>query len=289
MSSLRSGTRALASLLILTAIGCSDANTASGGSGTIGVDASAPDVSDVVLDVTSDASFDVAGDEASALGDSISDAGLEDSALVDAEIVDPGSFAYLVVEPESIEFGEREEGEVVTEELELENAGTLQLTLTGIELMQQTGAFGTNLGQLFLGPGEKKSVMVTFYAGEPGEYADTLRISSNAANGAHVDVELHASVVVPQCHDQDGDGHGAGCVLGGDCDDSDPNVHVGAQELCNGLDDDCDGLHDEDFVGLGAACEIGFGGCTASGYKICAADMVSLQCSVNPVLSLIHI
>ncbi|MCP4805158.1 MAG: hypothetical protein GY913_04565 [Proteobacteria bacterium] len=36
--------------------------------------------------------------------------------------------------------------------------------------------------------------------------------------------------------DQDGDGY----VLDEDCDDTDPDVHPGAQEICNGLDDDCD-------------------------------------------------
>jgi len=39
--------------------------------------------------------------------------------------------------------------------------------------------------------------------------------------------------------DQDGYGNGIGC-LGSDCDDTNSAVHPGAQEVCNGIDDDCD-------------------------------------------------
>ncbi|MFT5585269.1 MAG: hypothetical protein ACI9VR_002857, partial [Cognaticolwellia sp.] len=59
--------------------------------------------------------------------------------------------------------------------------------------------------------------------------------------------------------DEDGDGFGDSalgapvCELiqglsaeGGDCDDADPQVNPGAQEICNDVDDDCDGLTDED-------------------------------------------
>ncbi len=56
--------------------------------------------------------------------------------------------------------------------------------------------------------------------------------------------------------DDDGDGFGldgSGALLcgagrtttPGDCNDLDPDVHVGGIELCNRLDDDCDGLTDE--------------------------------------------
>jgi len=46
--------------------------------------------------------------------------------------------------------------------------------------------------------------------------------------------------------DDDGDGWSPD---DGDCDDDDPTVHPGADETCNGIDDDCDGSVDEEVCG----------------------------------------
>ena len=50
---------------------------------------------------------------------------------------------------------------------------------------------------------------------------------------------------VTKCVDKDGDGYGDNCTLGSDCDDNDNMTHPGATEVCNGKDDDCDGVTDE--------------------------------------------
>ncbi|MBW2701598.1 MAG: right-handed parallel beta-helix repeat-containing protein [Deltaproteobacteria bacterium] len=49
------------------------------------------------------------------------------------------------------------------------------------------------------------------------------------------------------CVDHDRDGYGEHCELGPDCDDGIASVHPGAEELCNYVDDDCDGEEDEGF------------------------------------------
>ncbi|MCA9490213.1 MAG: thrombospondin type 3 repeat-containing protein [Myxococcales bacterium] len=89
------------------------------------------------------------------------------------------------------------------------------------------------------------------------------------------DVDGGAVDAVDAWRDGDGDGEGdpgapaslceptAGLVLNDlDCDDRDPDVRTGALEVCNGLDDDCDGVTDPDCPegeGGGSAAEEGCG------------------------------
>tara|TARA_Y100001970_G_scaffold293857_1_gene443903 strand:+ start:1620 stop:5849 length:4230 start_codon:yes stop_codon:yes gene_type:complete len=54
------------------------------------------------------------------------------------------------------------------------------------------------------------------------------------------------------------------------------------EEACNALDDDCDGLTDEDFT-LGEVCTVGLGICINSGVTQCRQDETDSECSVQPL------
>lgn len=94
--------------------------------------------------------------------------------------------------------------------------------------------------------------------------------------------------------DADADGHGVApskcmCVASAtypvanydDCNDADCVVYAGASELCDGKDNDCNGLTDEGYGTLGQACADGTGECFVTGTIVCAANGQSSQCSVQ--------
>jgi len=267
---------ALFAALFATIVGCSSAEISGGGGGSVDVDAGMGTDS-------LGGEMDAEDGDGLALtdGDPGDGAGDEDLPFQD----DTGllGYAYLVVEPPALDFGQRVPGEVITQDLLLENAGTRELLIEAVGFTIGLEAFSANVTQASLGPGQTKTVKVTFYADEEGVHEDTLRFESDAINAPELDVDIRGEVILPVCEDLDGDGHGIHCEAGADCNESDPNVHVGAPEKCNGQDDDCDGLHDEDYVGLGTECVVGLGECTAPGFKVCGPDQATLSCSVNPV------
>jgi hypothetical protein len=84
--------------------------------------------------------------------------------------------------------------------------------------------------------------------------------------------------VGPVCVDEDGDGYGADCPAGPDCDDANPEVAPGAVERCNHIDDDCDDATDESFVGVGDICFAGIGTCSRPGMLTCTEAGDGLFC-----------
>ena len=71
------------------------------------------------------------------------------------------------------------------------------------------------------------------------------------------------------CVSPDWDGDGDGYPASKDCDDTDPNIHPGAAEVCNGKDDNCDGKVDEGFDK------------DNDGYYTCAHPPVAADCDDN--------
>jgi hypothetical protein len=107
-------------------------------------------------------------------------------------------------------------------------------------------------------------------------------------NNCDLVIDRRFEVVYP---DLDGDGWGdpaaipvvvdvcepgwtsAGLAYGDDCDDADPEVHVGAAELCNGVDDDCDGERDEGWLTGPAWPDVdgdGYGDLSAPALEVCS-------------------
>lgn len=83
--------------------------------------------------------------------------------------------------------------------------------------------------------------------------------------------------------DKDQDGY---IVVQGDCNDNDPNIHPGAKEFCDHLDNNCNGQTDEDWkkdmaTHLGYPCTVGFGECQQSGSLLCSLDGLVTVCSVD--------
>mgnify|MGYP002399429884 CR=1 FL=1 len=123
-----------------------------------------------------------------------------------------------------------------------------------------------------------------------GGLCDPIARASWGGSAAHAGARLDADLMFgyETCPtdrfyaDADGDGYGnlsrpfefcswngfmpAGFVPApSDCDDTDASRHPGAAELCNGLDDDCDGFTDAQDPGLtAAACEVTDGVCAGS-------------------------
>jgi len=123
------------------------------------------------------------------------------------------------------------------------------------------------------------------YVNSTADYFGINRITCDQRDGCYSGTYRDYYVSGKNCYynvlitDNDNDGYDTQCDC--DCDDTNPNIHPGTQELCNGIDDDCDGQVDEGF-NVGGSCTVGVGACQASGVYVCSPDGTSSFCNATP-------
>lgn len=94
-------------------------------------------------------------------------------------------------------------------------------------------------------------------------------------------IETHLCQQPYDCYDLDNDGYGSFCEKGPDCDDSNPDIHPDAEEICgNNIDDNCNGVRDEFCKCTDGAIEVCYSGpegtkgkgLCVSGFQTCADE-----------------
>ena len=126
-------------------------------------------------------------------------------------------------------------------------------------------------GHSIVGIGYDDSSSNTIYIHDTWDYLTHTMTWGGSYSGMAL---LSVSVVNLTCIDNDHDGYGIGCAAGPDCDDNNPAVHPGATEVCNGIDDDCNGQTDE-----GLEQHLYYRDADGDGF---GSDNASEHCSLTP-------
>ncbi|NQW62646.1 MAG: hypothetical protein HQ461_07435, partial [Deltaproteobacteria bacterium] len=142
-----------------------------------------------------------------------------------------------------------------------------------------TNPDGASLGEACGESGDCASNLCFFLDDGAVGYCSNYCLDASNCGGEDFDCVLLANsggdvsrVCVPTtlCLDPDGDAYGIGpACAGADCDETSADIHPGNDEQCDAIDNDCDGLTDENTLGDGEACDTGLLGICGAGRRFC--------------------
>ena len=163
---------------------------------------------------------------------------------VDSDTVDP-TLPEIELDYTEYAFGDVPYGQFIPATITIFNAGGSDLTVTSIAT---EAPFEVNPLSGTIAAGGTMRLTVSIQPVTYASFAEDLVIQSNDEDEATVTVPLTAHTI----DDIDGDGHALLEAGGDDCDDADPDVYTGAEEVWyNGIDENCDGANDYDQDGDG--------------------------------------
>ncbi len=163
---------------------------------------------------------------------------------------EPGDLALT---HESLDFGDVPVGTWKTMQVGAENLGPGPVELLSATIFEGDDSQWriAREGEDLLDAGDFIIFSLTFEPTIRGDQSARLQLRTDQTADPTLYVDLLA-IAAASLDDSDGDGFSPS---EGDCDDDDPDIHPDAEELCNGIDDDCSGSlpeeeEDRDYDGL---------------------------------------
>ncbi len=155
-------------------------------------------------------------------------------------------FGNLTVEPCQFDCGQVAAHSTNTSTFSVSNTGSGDLTVLGVTV---TAPFSANtVTPVTVAPGSRYQFTMIFAPSTFGDFSTELIVQSDDPDLPDIRCPIGGEVVT----DGDGDGYDSAEAGGTDCDDANPDINPGADELWyDGVDYDCDGANDYDQDGDG--------------------------------------